>query len=122
MGDAKLKMTKFEFLWKVLNGPKLVSEYRFHPTRKWRIDWWHESGVAIEIEGSVWTKGRHTRGSGFMSDMEKYNALAERGVLLFRIPAHQISAKWIAPIIDTINRGGSLAYLRLVKELKDASV
>lgn len=120
MGDAEL--SKFEILWRVLNGPKLIPEYRFHPTRKWRIDWWHESGVAIEVEGSVWTKGRHTRGSGFLADMEKYNALAERGILLFRIPAHDITAKWLFPIITTINRGGSMSYLKLLERIKDASV
>lgn len=86
------------------------------------MDWWHESGVAVEIEGSVWTKGRHTRGSGFMADMEKYNALAEQGILLFRIPAHQITLKWITPIYDTIQRGGSMSYLRLMKALENASV
>lgn len=85
------------------------------------MDWWHESGVAIEIEGSIWRQGRHNRGSGFMADMEKYNALSERGVLLFRIPAHQITSKWILPIIETINRGGSMSYLRLMKALDHAS-
>lgn len=115
-------MTKFEILWRAMSGPKLTPEYRFHPTRKWRVDWWHESGVAIEIEGSVWTKGRHTRGSGFMADMQKYNALAERGILLFRVPAHQITLQWLAPIYDTIQRGGSMSYLRLMEALENASV
>lgn len=117
-----MRLSKFEFVWKVHNGPKLISEYRFHPTRRWRIDWWHESGVAIEIEGSIWRQGRHNRGSGFMADMEKYNALSERGILLFRIPAHQITGKWVLPIIETINRGGSLAYQKLLKEISDVSV
>lgn len=115
-------MSKFEIVWRAMNGPKLVAEYKFHPTRRWRIDYWHESGVAIEVEGSIFRQGRHTRGSGFMADMEKYNALAERGILLFRIPAHQITAKWLAPIIDTINRGGSMSYLQLLKRIQDASV
>lgn len=114
-------MTKFEILWRAMRGPKLEAEYRFHPTRKWRLDWFHESGVAIEIEGSVWTRGRHTRGSGFLADMEKYNALAERGILLFRIPAHQITLKWLAPIYDTITRGGSKTYQKLQGEIKNAS-
>lgn len=75
--------------------------------------------MAIEIEGSVWTKGRHTRGSGFLADMEKYNALAERGILLFRVPAHQITSKWLAPIIETISRGGSSTYLKLMEEINE---
>ena len=34
-----------------MRGPELVAEYKFHPTRKWRVDYWHNSGVAIEVEG-----------------------------------------------------------------------
>ena len=93
-----------------MNGQKLIPEHRFHPTRKWRVDWFHESGVAIEIEGSVWTQGRHTRGSGFLADIEKYNALAEQGILLFRVPAHDVTIKRLVSIYDTIQRGGSLTY------------
>ena len=104
------KLAKFEFVWRCMNGQKLIAEHRFHPTRKWRVDWFHESGVAIEIEGSVWTQGRHTRGSGCPADIEKYNALAEQGILLFRVPAHDVTIKRLVPIYDTIQRGGSLTY------------
>ena len=113
---------KFELLWRAMNGQELIKEHRFHPTRKWRIDFWHNSGVAIEIEGGVWTGGRHTRGKGFIADMEKYNALAERGILVFRIPAHEINLQWLAPIYDTIQRGGSMSYLKLLKRIEDASI
>ena len=101
MGDAKLKMNKFEFLWKVLGGPELQKEYRFESSRRWRVDYF-ANGVAVEIEGAIWVQGRHTRPSGFMKDLEKYNALSEKGILLFRVPAHQITAKWIDPIIKTM--------------------
>ena len=95
------KLNKFEFLWKVLDGPELQREFRFEPSRRWRVDYF-ANGVAIEIEGAVWTRGRHTRPGGFIKDMEKYNALSEKGILLFRIPAHQITAKWVEPIIKTM--------------------
>lgn len=62
-----------------------VREYRFHPTRKWRFDLaWPDSMVALEIEGAVWVQGRHTRGSGFAKDMEKYNAAALLGWRVLR--------------------------------------
>ena len=115
-------MNKFELLWKLHNGPKLIKEHKFHPTRRFRIDYFHDSGVAVEIEGGIWIRGRHTRGMGFLSDMQKYNLMAERGILLFRIPADKIAASWVLPIIETINRGGSKTYQELQKEIKDASV
>jgi hypothetical protein len=32
---------RFELLWRILNGPELVREFQFHPTRKWRADFAH---------------------------------------------------------------------------------
>jgi very-short-patch-repair endonuclease len=68
------------------NGlPTPTPEYRFHPSRRWRIDFaFPEQKVALEVEGGVWTKGRHLRGTGFLKDMEKYNELAARGWRLVR--------------------------------------
>ena len=60
--------------------PPPSAEYRFAPPRKWRFDFaWPEQKVALEIEGGVWVQGRHTRGSGYVKDMEKYNAAATAG-------------------------------------------
>lgn len=66
--------------------PEPVREYRFAPPRRWRFDYAYPLfHVAIEIEGGVWTRGRHTRPAGFLKDMEKYNhaALDEWCVLRF---------------------------------------
>lgn len=71
--------------------PRPVREHRFHLTRKWRIDYaWPDIKLALEVEGGVWTAGRHTRGLGFMRDMEKYNALAEAGWTLIRTTPGQL--------------------------------
>lgn len=43
-----------------------VREHRFHPARRWRFDFaWPELLFAVEVEGGIWTGGRHNRGSGF---------------------------------------------------------
>lgn len=56
------------------------SEYKFHPTRKWRFDFALPSKkVAIEIDGGVFTAGRHSGGIGQIKDMEKMNAAASLG-------------------------------------------
>ncbi|MBU3681616.1 MAG: hypothetical protein FGM16_06730 [Flavobacterium sp.] len=66
-----------------MNCPE--SEWKFHDKRKWKFDFaFVQHKVAIEIEGGVWSNGRHTRGSGFVKDMEKYNAAAELGWRLLR--------------------------------------
>ena len=40
--------------------------------------------IALEVEGGIWIGGRHSRASGFIKDMEKYNEAAVRGWLLIR--------------------------------------
>lgn len=60
-------------------------EYKFHPTRKWRFDWaWTDHHVALEVEGGIWTGGRHIHAVGFVKDMEKYNAAAALGWRIIR--------------------------------------
>jgi very-short-patch-repair endonuclease len=66
-------------------GLNAVYEYRFHPVRKWRFDVaFPKQRVALEIEGAVWTQGRHTRGKGFSGDMEKYNTATQMGWQVYR--------------------------------------
>jgi very-short-patch-repair endonuclease len=72
--------------WLVAQGiPKPVREYRFHAVRKWRYDYaWPDEKIALEVEGGVFTQGRHTRGSGFLADMTKYNFGAADGWCVLR--------------------------------------
>lgn len=79
------------YVWDAYNLPNPEMEYKFHPVRKWRIDYaWPLCYLAVEIEGGIWTRGRHTRGSGFAKDIEKYNALTEAGWALLRYPPNNI--------------------------------
>ena len=75
----------FAALCKSEGLPAPTAEHRFHPTRKWRMDFaWVEHFVALEVEGGVWIGGRHNRGSGYLRDVEKYNAAAMRGWLVLK--------------------------------------
>lgn len=77
-----------------------VSEFVFALPRKWRFDYaWPDSHVALEVEGGIWTGGRHTRGAGFLKDIEKYNRAAELGWLVLRTsPANLYSDGMIQSI------------------------
>lgn len=60
-------------------------EYRFHPKRLWRFDYAIPAHkIALEVEGGVWTGGRHIRAQGFLGDMEKYNTATLMGWRVFR--------------------------------------
>lgn len=66
-------------------------EYQFHPERKWRFDFaYPDLKIAIEAEGGIWSSGRHTRGSGFIKDCEKYNQAAILGWRVLRYTTSNI--------------------------------
>jgi very-short-patch-repair endonuclease len=71
--------------------PTPVSEYRFHPSRKWRADFcWPDHGLIAEIEGGAFVGGRHTRGAGFVADLGKYNAATLLGYRILRFTPQQV--------------------------------
>jgi hypothetical protein len=87
----------FEFQWKGVTGGNvayaLEREVQFDPVRKWRFDFAiSRLKLACEIEGGVWSGGRHTTGAGFEKDAEKYNAAALQGWTVLRFPG-----SWVKP-------------------------
>lgn len=84
-------------------GLKFVKEFAFALPRKWRFDFlvpfiWQgtrqlkkvRQDVAIEIEGGIFTQGRHTRGVGFAKDMAKYRIAAVMEYLVLRFSTTEI--------------------------------
>jgi very-short-patch-repair endonuclease len=68
-----------------------VREHRFAPPRRWRFDYaWPPVKVALEVEGGIYTWGRHTRGAGYAKDMEKYSTAASLGWLLIRVQPNDL--------------------------------
>jgi len=76
---------KLAFQMKVLKIPEPIRELKFHPTRKWRVDFaWPDYRLVVEVEGGIHSGGRHVRGTGFEKDVEKYNNLTILGWKLLR--------------------------------------
>lgn len=72
-------------------GLNPTREYQFAPPRRWRFDYaFLGPKAAVEIEGGAWSGGRHTRGSGFIKDMEKYNEATRLGWRVFRFTPKQL--------------------------------
>jgi hypothetical protein len=96
----------FERQWAMI-APDLppFREVAFSPSRRWRFDFaWPDVMVALEIEGGVWSGGRHARGPGFIADCEKYNASAALGWVVQRWPGD-----WVDPF--DVPRAEALAEL-----------
>lgn len=62
--------------------PRPEFEYRFKPDRRWRFDLaWDfpdPEGVklAVEVQGGIWSGGRHNRGAAMLKEWEKLNSAA----------------------------------------------
>jgi very-short-patch-repair endonuclease len=99
-----MKSTKIaDYIWKPLRLPIPSKELRFHPIRRWRFDFAFEDvKLAIEINGGVFTFGRHTRGAGFSKDMEKLNAAQELGWVVLQYTPSKIDYDQIKRIYDIL--------------------
>lgn len=69
---------------------QIVEEHRFCE-RKWRFDFAIPSlMLALEIEGGVWSGGRHTRGKGYQGDLTKYATATSLGWTVFRFSTEDV--------------------------------
>ena len=86
-GDGSKAKSEIEMVLKH-GGYDYVKELKFHPSRKWRFDFAIESlRIAIEYEGIMSEKSRHTTISGMSRDCEKYNTAQLLGWKVLRFTA-----------------------------------
>lgn len=77
---------------KVDGLPAPTPEHEFCPGRKWRFDWcWPDRMLAVEVDGGVWTQGRHTRGAGYEEDCRKLNRATILGWRVLRFTTRQVA-------------------------------
>lgn len=94
--------------WRECGLPPAQPEYRFCATRKWRFDFaFGEARLAIEIQGGIWTRGRHTRGSGLVKEYEKLNAAATLGWrILYCTPQEVMTLRFARTIQQALATDG----------------
>ena len=98
---------EFELQLRAAGLPPWEREYRFHDTRKWRLDFaWPDKHVAVEIEGGTWVHGRHNRGAGFEADCEKYNTAGAWGWTVYRFTPSMVKSGEALKVIEEELRDG----------------
>lgn len=59
--------------------------------------------MIVEVEGGIYTNGRHTRGKGFEKDCEKYNWATMEGWKVIRVTKKHIDSgealEWIEKLL-----------------------
>lgn len=67
---------------------QLQEEYKFHPNRNWRADWYIPAiRTIIEYEGIFSDQSRHTNRMGYAKDAQKYNEASKMGLMVIRLTA-----------------------------------
>lgn len=88
--------------------PEPTREFLFHPIRKWRFDFgWPDELVAAEVEGGIYSNGRHVTPAGFIEDCRKYNEATLLGWRVLRLPMTWIETGEALRYVEMALRGKS---------------
>lgn len=72
--------------------PARMYQYLFaRPERQWEADFaWPDARLIVEIDGALYTQGRHVRGDGREKDMERDNWCVMHGWRVLRFSTGQV--------------------------------
>lgn len=103
-GRESLELAMLQHLKALKLDEGMQREWRFCE-RGWRFDFaWPARRVALEVEGGTFSGGRHTRGSGFAEDCDKYNRAALMGWWVLRATGGHVrsgkAASWVAQALE----------------------
>ncbi len=66
-------------------------EWVFAPPRRYRFDFaWPHERLAVEVEGGIHIRGRHTRPAGYAADCAKYNLAVLCGWRVLRFTGEMV--------------------------------
>lgn len=99
-------LTRLRQLAPTLPAPE--REVRFAPPRRWRFDMcWKAQRVAVELEGGVWSGGRHVTPAGYEADIEKYNCATVEGWRVLRCTSKMLERDpeaFIALLVEALQQ------------------
>lgn len=98
---------EFAFARQAIGNPRtgIRAALKAAGLRDWRFDFaLVQLKIAVEIEGGVFTGGRHTRGKGFQADCEKYNQATVLGWAVLRFTASHIQTGQALEMIQKFSR------------------
>lgn len=85
--------------------PEPEREYKFaleQLGRRWRFDFaYPDDKIAIEVQGGIWTRGAHARGTGLERDYEKLNVAQMLGWTVLQFSGNMIDS---GEAVETIER------------------
>jgi hypothetical protein len=104
-GRAHLSTAIFLRLLAERKLPAPVAEYQFAKPRKWRADFcWIDQKVILEVNGGIFSQGRHTRGAALLKEWDKINTGAGIGYrFIFCQPSQLATRRTIDYIENAIN-------------------
>jgi hypothetical protein len=94
-------MVMFAVMCRAFKLPEPVAELVFARPRRWRFDYaWPEQRVALEVQGGLFTRGRHSRGPALMKEHEKLNTAAAMGWRVLYCTPAQLARGDILPALE----------------------
>jgi phage replication-related protein YjqB (UPF0714/DUF867 family) len=97
---------RFLELWEKFEGPSLVPQFKFHPKRKWRVDFFADyHNLLIELHGNHYSKSGHTSINGIERDREKAFAAFCLGYRYLELIGPQITEANLRKIIERLREG-----------------
>jgi very-short-patch-repair endonuclease len=71
------------------------------PRRRYRADFaWPELKLLVEVEGGVYSGGRHVRGKGFTEDLHRSNLAQLENYMILRFTGEQIKSGLALDLIE----------------------
>jgi very-short-patch-repair endonuclease len=83
----------------------LEREHRFHEQRQFRFDFaFPHLRLAIEVDGGIWSRGRHTDPRGYAKDCQKFAEAAILGWRVIRATGDQVTSgiavQWVQRALE----------------------